>query len=148
MCITIAIMYKTRIRNVKSRSGRHEKYRDTVYPSDDQDYAVVTDMLGNGRVKVMINDVDDVYIGRICGSMRKYKSKVIIERGDLVIVSKRDFEPSKVDVVHKYAHDEVSSLIYQRMLPEKLMKHLTKADNEGDEYIMFANDDEVDVDAI
>jgi translation initiation factor 1A len=135
-------MYQSRIRNTKGRSGRPNKYRELVIPEDDQEYAIVTDMLGNGRVRVTcdVDGTEEVCIGRICGSMRKFKSKVIIERGDLVLVSRRDFEPSKVDVMHKYAHDEVSILVYQRDLPERLMRLLTNPDNtEGDEYIMFAD---------
>lgn len=138
-------MYQSRIRHAKNRSGRPEKYRELVYPDEGQEYALVTDMLGNGRVRVTCDtgDKEESFIGRICGAMRKFKSKVIVERGDVVLVSRRDFEPSKVDVMHRYAHDEVSMLIYQKILPARLIKRLTNPENTdgGDDYIMFADAD-------
>jgi len=152
MCLlcTSCKMYQSRIRNAKQRSARPVKHRELAYPGDGQEYAIVTDMLGNGRVRVICDGERAVEpcIGRICGSMRKFKSKVIVERGDLVLVSRRDFEPSKVDVMHKYSHDEVSLLIYQNVLPEKLHKHITNPENaaEGDEYVMFADADDAPLD--
>ena len=92
-------MYKSRIHNGKSRAARDERKREMVYPDEDeQEYAIVQEMLGNGRARVLCND-KTTRIGRICGSMRKYKSKVIIESGDLVIISLREYEKDKVFTV-------------------------------------------------
>jgi translation initiation factor 1A len=120
-------MYKSRIQNVKQRSKRDEKNRELELPDSCQEFAIVQEMLGNGRVRIMCEDKLS-RVGRICGSMRRYKSKVLIEIGDLVIISKRDYEKDKVDIIHKYALDEANKLTYEGYLPEYLYKVFTKDD--------------------
>ncbi len=137
-------MYQSRIRNAKQRA-KANRNRTIFEPEDDQDYGVVQDMLGNGRLRALCSD-GTIRIGRIRGSMRKYAGKVIIERGDLVIVSKRDFEDDKVDVIHKYTHDESSKLVRNGMLPIAIVKEINKTD--GDEgathdYVVFMEDGDV-----
>lgn len=140
-------MYKSRIHNGKSRAARDEKKREMIYPDEhEQEYAIVQEMLGNGRVRVLCND-KTTRIGRICGSMRKYKSKVIIESGDLVIISLREYEKDKVDIVHKYAFEEANDLAYNKYLPEYITKVYTKSDfnissktEPHNDYVVFAND--------
>lgn len=162
-------MYKSNIRNQKSRSGKHEKKRDVIYPEDGQEFAFVQDMLGNGRLKAYCED-GTVRVGRIRGSMRKFKQKVIIQSGDIILISRRDFEDDKVDVIHKYSLEEANQLHYQGEFPEKIAKvYQTKddinshqADAEEHNYIAFANvdtdqeddkednkeEEEIDIDAI
>jgi len=143
-------MYKSRIQNGKSRNNRDEKRRDMIFPDDDQEYGIVQEMLGNGRVRILCND-KVTRMGRICGKMRKYRSKVIIESGDLVIISKRDYEEDKVDVIHKYAFDEANYLAYNEYLPEYIVKVYTKSEvgmdsktetNPNGQFIVFANDED------
>jgi translation initiation factor 1A len=136
-------MYQSKIRNNKQR-GKQSKNRPFVEPGEDQEYGVVQDMLGNGRLRALCND-GVIRIGRIRGSMRKYAGKVIIERGDLIIVARRDFEDDKVDVIHKYNHEETSRLVRQN----ELSKHLVKAINQTDtdvgtshDYVVFMNEED------
>lgn len=142
-------MYKSRIRNAKQRS-KNEKSRDLELPDNAQEFAVVERMLGNGRVEVYCND-KKLCTMRIRGSMRKYKSKVIIETGDLVLVARWDFEPDKGDLIYKYTHEEKSYLLYQQMLPEHIHRKLNKvgggigfqADEDDDDMIVFGDGDAV-----
>ena len=138
-------MYKSRIRQAKQR-GKNEKSREIEFPDDDQTFAVVERILGNGRVEVYCED-KQLRVVRIRGSMRKYKSKVIIECGDLVIVALWDFEPGKGDLIHKYTHDEKSYMMYQQMLPESIHRKLNKVaggigfqDDVEDDHIVFGDD--------
>lgn len=146
-------MYKSRIQNVKQRSKKDEKHRPLEIPEEGQEYAIVQEMLGNGRAKLMCEDKKE-RVGRICGSMRKYKSKVIVEQGDLVIVSRRDYEEDKVDIIHKYFLDETNKLIYNKDLPDYIYKLFTKDTHshhlDDSEYVFFAEEknDEIDIDAI
>jgi len=141
-------MYKSHIRNVKQRSGNNKaKHRETIEPDEGQQYGVVRDMLGNGRLRAMCENGTEI-IARIRGSMRKYKSKVIISPGDLVVIAMREYEADKADIIHKYTHEEVSDLIYLRALPEKIMKAITESEmggaggggGGGEEYVMFHDD--------
>ena len=70
------------------------------------EYAVVLRMVGNGRMEV--DCMDGIKrIARIRGTMRK---RVWINIGDLVLVSLREFENSRCDVLLKYLPDEVRQL--------------------------------------
>lgn len=138
-------MYQSRIRNSKQRA-KQSRNRTILEPDEDQEYGIVQDMLGNGRLRALCSDAV-VRVGRIRGSMRKYAGKVIIERGDLVILAKRDFEDDKVDVVHKFTHEETSKLMRNGMLPTALVKEMNKSaygesSNAGNEFIVFMDDDE------
>lgn len=139
-------MYQSRIRNAKQRA-KASRNRTIQEPEEDQDYGVVQDMLGNARLRALCSD-GVVRMGRIRGSMRKYAGKVIIEKGDLIIISKRDFEEDKVDVIHKYTHEESSKLLRNRMLPEAIVKEINKTDVDvgtSHDYVVFLEDGECDV---
>lgn len=84
------------------------KGRDIPFAdSKDQEYAWVTKMLGDMRVMVQSPVDKTERIGVIRGNMRK---RVWIHVGDLVLVSLRDFDPDKVDIVFKYMDSEVRLL--------------------------------------
>lgn len=147
-------MYQSRIRNAKKRTGRQEKNRTIFEPDDSQDYAIVTSMLGNGRLMATCSDGVS-RMARIRGSMRKYGGKVIIQPGDLILVAKRDYEEDKVDVFHKYSHEEVHDLMRWDYLPESIKKALSQGDSHTgaevtDENIVFFDEGngDLDLDAI
>lgn len=150
-------MYKSRIADSKKRANGKMKNREFIVPDDEQTFAVVKDMLGNGRLNALCHD-GVVRMGRIRGSLRKGSNRAIINRGDLIIVAMREFE-DKVDVVHRYTHDEASMMFRNYQIPEALKK-VWKNDisvgcdeaGEGEvdrEYVDFANsDDELNINAI
>ena len=107
----------------KFKKGKHENLskREMVFKDDGQAYAVVTKMLGNGRVNLCYFTQDknndfkqNEALGIIRGSMRK---KVWISTNDIVLVSIRDYEQSKVDILHKYDNDEANSLFKSNEIP-------------------------------
>ena len=145
-------MYKSNIRNKKARADRHEKKRETIYPDTGQEYAFVQDLMGNGRLKAFCMD-EKIRVGRIRGSMRKFKQKIIINRGDIILISKRDYEDDKVDVIHKYSFEEVTKLIKNREIPEKIQKLYQNRDETGfninnneESYIVFEHSDDEQTD--
>lgn len=142
------IMYQSRIRN--NKRGRQQKKREFVEIEDGQMYGIVQDLLGNGRVNVFCED-KTVKIARIRGSMRKYSNKVLIEKGDLVLVALRDFHDDKVDLFHKYISEDVAYLMRHDMLPEAILKKLQNGndlmnedgkDREDANYVLFMADEE------
>lgn len=88
--------------------------RELVFKEEGEEYAQVTRMLGNGRVECYCFD-GQTRLGHIRGKMRK---KVWINQGDIVLVSLRDFQDSKCDVVLKYNTDEARNLKTYGELPE------------------------------
>ena len=66
----------------------------------DQDYGKVTRMLGNNRCTVLIDGVER--LGIICGRLRNRRNAYVCVN-DTVLVSRRDYQPDKVDVIHLYS---------------------------------------------
>lgn len=142
-------MYQSTIRAKKNKNkNKSNKTKTLTEPEDGQEYAVVKDMLGNGRLRAFCADGTEK-VGRIRGSMRKYAGRVIINKGDLVLISGRDFgNDDKVDVFYKYSLEEVHALIKQKLLPEKIYKALSYQDEStfgkssaADDYVMFMETD-------
>ena len=75
-------------------------------PNDDQVFAVVTDMLGGGRVRLRCADGKE-RMGRIPGRMRY---RTWIREGDVVIVEPWDWEDGKGDIEWRYESDAAEQL--------------------------------------
>jgi initiation factor 1A len=135
-------MYQTTIRNKKKSTNVAKSY---TIDSDFEEYALSKKLLGNCRVSLLTNGGDEV-IGIIRGNMRKFNKRVLIEVGDIVIVSKRDFQTNKVDIVHKCNLEQTQQLINNKELSDILINQYyknsnksDKSDNNDDTHIIFDN---------
>jgi translation initiation factor 1A len=84
----------------KSKRSKNNKpngdfSRSLLEKEEDQQYAVVIKMLGNGRLMAYCYD-DAKQI--LCHIRGKLKKKVWINQGDTVLLSMREFEDDKADV--------------------------------------------------
>ena len=123
-------------RKMKNSTGTTN--RTLEFKENGQEYGLVTDMLGNGRCRCLCSDS----ITRLCmirGNMRK-GSMNRIYKGDLVLVSLRDFQDSKADIVHLYKVDEVRSLISYNEVDEQFVKHTERANSNAttDDFVEFS----------
>jgi translation initiation factor 1A len=109
-------------------------------------------MLGNGRLEALCFD-GEKRLAHIRGKMRK---KVWINQGDIILLSLRDYQDEKGDVIMKYTADEARSLKAYGELPEhaKINETDTYA-NEGlednvefDEERESEDEKEIDVDEL
>ncbi len=91
------------------------------------EYAQVIKMLGNGRLEALCFD-GEKRLAHIRGKLRK---KVWINQGDIILLSLRDYQDEKGDVILKYSADEARSLKAYGELPE------TAKINETDTYVLF-----------
>ena len=128
----------------KHKSLKNTPMREIVYRENDQEYAIVTNMLGHGRCHaVSFSDK----ISRLCiirGNMRK-KSAFFIRKGDVILISLRDYQEDKADIIHLYTIDEVNTLkMYGEITDSD--KNLLETDENMD-YIEFCNhsDNETDL---
>lgn len=78
------------------------------------EYAQVLKMLGNGRLEALCFD-GSKRLAHIRGKLRK---KVWINQGDIILLSLRDYQDEKGDVILKYSADEARSLKAYGELPE------------------------------
>jgi translation initiation factor 1A len=112
--------------------------------TDYEEYAYVVKLLGNCRARVLLNSGVEA-IGIIRGALRRFNKRVLIENGDIIVVSKRDFQDSKVDIVHKFNLDQCQSLIKNKEISDVLINcyynkstyGVDKKDKHDDTYIAF-----------
>jgi len=92
----------------------------TVLPDENQYFAYVTKILGSGRVNLdyYIPKIDEKTneildwdkqskIGVIRGKMMR---RVYVNLNDIVLVTERDFDKSKVDIIEKYQITQIAYL--------------------------------------
>jgi len=138
----------------------HREHEDDCVGCDDehawqeegQEYAQVVKMLGNGRLEALCFD-GEKRLAHIRGKLRK---KVWINQGDIILLSLRDYQDEKGDVILKYSADEARSLKAYGELPENAKINETDTyghegieDNvEFDEDRSSDSDKDVDIDDI
>lgn len=138
-------MYQTTIRNKKKSTNITKPY--LIEEENNEEYALSVKLLGNCRVSLLTNTGSDV-IGIIRGNMRKFNKRVLIVEGDIVAISKREFQSNKVDIVHKYNSEQTQNLINKNVLSDILInnyyKNSNKIDSSEDTHIIFDNNDNSD----
>lgn len=96
-------------------------------------------MLGNGRLEALCFD-GSKRLAHIRGKLRK---KVWINQGDIILLSLRDYQDEKGDVILKYTADEARSLKAYGELPENAKINETDTygqEGEGDCNFEFDED--------
>lgn len=101
-----------RIRRGKKNADDESK-RTLEFAEDGQQYAYVIRRLGGPHLEVEMPD-NSKKMAYIRGKFRK---RVWINAGDVLIVGERDFQNDKVDVMHKYNPDEVAKLVSYEEIP-------------------------------
>lgn len=133
------------------RRGKNEndnEKRELTFKEDGQEYAQVVKMLGNGRLEAMCFD-GEKRLAHIRGKLRK---KVWINQGDIILLSLRDYQDEKGDVILKYTADEARNLKAYGELPENAKINETDtyghegADECNFEFDLEAGD--IDIDAV
>tara|TARA_B100001142_G_C14291801_1_gene639280 strand:- start:79 stop:594 length:516 start_codon:yes stop_codon:yes gene_type:complete len=136
-------MYQTSIRNKKIKKHLNNTYENTYnIDLDNEEYAYVIKMLGNCRVSLITNSGNET-IGIIRGSLRKFAKRILIEKGDIVVVSLRGFQDNKVDIVHKYNREQINTLIDENKLSNVLLNsynNMKYKEDTVESNILFSND--------
>jgi len=126
-------MYQTTIRNKKVKKILKNNIENQyVINEEEEEYAYVIKMLGNCRVLLVTNSGNEC-VGIIRGSLRKFINRVLIENGDIVVISKRDFQNNKVDIVHKYNREQINLLISEKKLSNILLNYYSNMKNKYEE---------------
>jgi len=128
------------------RRGKNEneaEKRELEFKDEGQEYAQVTKMLGNGRLEALCFSDG---VKRLCHIRGKMRKKVWINQGDVILLSLRDYQDKKADVILKYNTDEARNLMSYGEIPKSVKVNETSTFVEGgmDEDIAFddfINDD-------
>ena len=89
------------------------------------DYAIVTRALGDCRFNVYCIRDEMERMGIVPGRMRR---RVYVHVGNLVLISRREFETDKVDIVHKYSDSEGRQLQVYDEIPSSIRLNMTEAE--------------------
>lgn len=126
--------------------GTCGKSNELVFADEYSSYAFVKENNGAGHFRIICGDNTE-RMGVLRGSMRK---RVWVRRGDIVLVTLREYEDAKADIVHKYNSTEVTRLSSMKQIPESLMKFYVATDGAEVEdtaeldYFAFGEDEDID----
>ena len=114
--------YQSSIRNKKNNKS-FNKAKEIKYKIDDEieEYGYVLKMLGNCRCLVISNTHVDC-IGTICGTLRKFNKRVLIERGDIVIITRPSAGNNKVIINYKLNQEQINDLIEEFKINDKIIQ--------------------------
>jgi translation initiation factor 1A len=85
---------------------KQQGHSELVLKEDGQEYAKVISLVGEGRLIAQCMDG----IERLCHIRGALKKKVWILKDDMILISLRDFQDEKADVLVKYTEQEVRTL--------------------------------------
>ena len=127
----------------KRKKGKKlvQEDRELRYKEESEEYAQIIKILGDGRFQCKCADGVD-RIAHVRGKMRK---RTWLANGDIILVSLREFEPEKCDVVEKYKEKEIAKLKKSGEIPESMvLPSSSEAENkdDGDADILFEEHDE------
>ena len=102
---------------------KQQGHSELVLKEDGQEYAKVISLVGEGRLMAQCMDG----VERLCHIRGSLKKKVWIVKDDMILLSLRDFQDGKADVIAKYTEQEVRTL---RSMGEINIQTDTKTDND------------------
>ena len=125
----------------KMGKKRPEVDRELVFKEEMQEYGQVLRLLGDSRLELQCMD-GNKRMGHIRGNLKK---KAWIALGDVVLVSLREYENDKCDIILKYTEDEVRKLKQLKEIPDSIKVNEENKQNEEAndiEFIGVDNDSE------
>lgn len=94
-------------KKTKHKKPRESVKRDLVFKTFQEEYALVTKKLGDRRMLVQMPGSASETMAIIPGRFRK---RCWFDIGDVCLISQREFQEGKVDIIYKYTADEAREL--------------------------------------
>ena len=109
--------------------------RELEFKDEDQEYGQVAKMLGNGRLEATCFDGTT----RLCHIRGKFRKRVWINAGDIILLGLREYQDGKADVIHKYTPEEARTLKAYGEIPERVIigGFVEGDEEEGDGAVAF-----------
>lgn len=132
-------------RKNKKKSNQEVNKRVLQIRKDMEEYGKIIKMLGDRRVTIMLPCTTQV-IGIIPGRFRK---RCWMKVGDIVLVSIRDFQKDKVDIIHKFNSNETRDLTKILEIPPFFLDDTISATSTNiNDDVGFEFSDKLDLDNI
>jgi translation initiation factor 1A len=127
----------------RGKKQQDENKKLDILKDDETEYAKVLERKGGPYLSLRLLSGDTV-MGIIRGKMRR---RVWMATNDIILVSIRDFQEGKVDVLHKYPEEHVRQLVEMGEIPDYFtvgegINTGIKDDNIFGEKTVFENDEE------
>jgi len=87
---------------------------------NNQSYGIVSKLLGNCRFMVLCDDD----VERLCHLRGKIRNRMWIRHKDIVLVSFREYEINKGDIIMRYTPKQIKKLISSAEIPEDFDKKI------------------------
>lgn len=87
--------------------------QELILKEEGQEYGQVLKLLGGSRINAMCFDGKE----RLCIIRGAIKKRTSIHVGDIILVSLRDFQDNKADIIHKYSSEDATQLKKKGLLP-------------------------------
>lgn len=116
----------------QKKQSNFKEGRELIYREDEQAYARIIKSFGDSRFECECFDSEKTKIGLVRGA---FKKRVWMKLGDIVLVSLRNFDPSKCDIIHKYTPDEAQILKQFGEIPDKVNLHATALELSNEENV-------------
>ena len=122
----------------KHKRGKKDGYETKLlrFKEEGQEYAQIKALKGNCRFDVICFDGKE-RMANLCGAMRKRK---FVNQNDIVLVSLRDFQDSKCDIIDVYDDTQVHLLKEQKHIPDSIRLEEGNEFTEDLDGIEFTND--------
>ena len=104
-------------KNQKKKKKTQAEDRECRFKDESEEYAQIIKILGDGRFQCKCADG----IERIAHVRVKMRKRIWLANGDIILVSLREFEPEKCDVVEKYKEKEVAKLKNAGEIPDSFV---------------------------
>tara|TARA_B110001469_G_C9503624_1_gene251352 strand:- start:235 stop:708 length:474 start_codon:yes stop_codon:yes gene_type:complete len=114
------------------------------YKTEGQEYGHVLKLLGNCRLEAYCFDGKK----RICTIRGKMRKRIFINKDDIIIVSLREFQDEKGDVIDKYSETQKRMLIENGTIPDidfnsfSITDQFKKYDSGNQETIVETNEND------
>lgn len=114
-------MPKNKFGGNKAKKGKNQQESKELIKkdSDEQQYAKITKVLGNCRFELISLDDGKKRTGHMRGKLKK---RAWTRLDDVVLISLRDFQDDKCDIIHKYEPGEVKELFKLGELKEMVVQ--------------------------
>jgi translation initiation factor 1A len=122
---------KTKNKARKDMNNNKSLKYDDLLATDDQDYFIITSVGGGGRYKgILYTDFKNkISTERLAITSGRIKRFARIRKGSLVLISIRDFQQDKVDILHVYSADEINLLINKGDVSDTFAKPSDSSDS-------------------
>ncbi len=123
-------MAKKKKSKKKKKKVSGEVKRDLVFKTFQEEYGLITKKLGDRRVLVQLACGGGEIMGLIPGRFRR---RCWFDIGDLCLVSHREFQEKKVDILYKYTPEEMRRLTALGEISSKFNSSATHEEEENED---------------